>query len=322
MRPNSVNRVIKLVVFMGVVVLLIVFSRSNCDHISFEKHPSEIQKNNNAYDLKDLISQFENLNGLYGYLNQISEAREQEVLLKTLEFQLIRARAEDEQLVAFVKSLIHPPFPASELNLSDKTRTDFSQIGQSKYIDNLLGSRRDGFFVEAGGYNGEDHSNSLFFELNRNWEGILIEPNNTNFNKIISKKRRTYVLNACITDKVTVAKFMAFGDSSLSGLDSLMSDLHRKRGKTGQLTFVPCFSLVTILKAINVNKVDYFSLDVEGGESFVLKAIDFNKIDIKSLTIEHNNEKQHLDSIVKIMKDTKLYNETNRDGQDIYYLKL
>ena len=46
------------------------------------------------------------------------------------------------------------------------------------------------------------------------------------------------------------------------------------------MKFVPCFSLVTILKAINVNKVDYFSLDVEGGESFVLKAIDFNKIDI------------------------------------------
>jgi FkbM family methyltransferase len=312
----SARRVLSLVVLMGVVVFLIVFS--NYEKISFEKHP----RNNYAHDLKDLISQFDNLNGLYGYLNQILDAREQEVLLKTLQFQLNHTKAEDEQLVAFVRSLVHPPFPASERNLSDKARTDFSQIGQSKYIDGLLGSRRDGFFVEAGGYNGEDHSNSLFFELNRNWEGILIEPNNTNFNKIISKKRRTYALNACITDKVTVAKFIAFEYSALSGLDSLMSDHHRKRGKTGQVTFVPCFSLVTILKAINVNKVDYFSLDVEGGESFVLKAIDFSKVDIKSLTIEHNNEKEHLDSIVNIMKDTKLYKETDRNGQDIYYAKL
>ncbi len=159
MTQISARRVLSLVVLMGVVVFLIVFS--NYEKISFEKHP----RNNYAHDLKDLISQFDNLNGLYGYLNQILDAREQEVLLKTLEFQLSHARAEDKQLVAFVKSLIHPPFPASELNLSDKTRTDFSQIGQSKYIDNLLGSRRDGFFVEAGGYNGEDHSNSLFFEL-------------------------------------------------------------------------------------------------------------------------------------------------------------
>ena len=116
--------------------------------------------------------------------------------------------------------------------------------------------------------------------------------------------------------------FETASDSALSGLDSVMNDKHRKRGKTGQFTFVPCFSLVTILKAINVNKVDYFSLDVEGGESFVLKAIDFNKVDIKSLTIEHNNEKEHLDSIVNIMKDTNLYKETDRNGQDIYYAKL
>ncbi len=124
---------------------------------------------------------------------------------------------------------------------------------------------------------------------------------------------------------MTVAKFIAFEtarDSALSGLDSVMNDKHRKRGKSGHLTFVPCFSLVTILKAINVNKVDYFSLDVEGSESLVLQAIDFSKVDITSLTIEHNGEKEHLDSIVNIMNDTKLYKEAKRDGQDIYYVKL
>jgi hypothetical protein len=204
MRQSSVTRVISLVVLMGVVVFLNDFSRSDCDKKvdSFEKHPSEKQKNNELYDLKE-----ESLNGFLSWINTISEAREQEVLLKTLQFQLEHSKAEDEQLVAFVRSLIHLPFPASERNLSDKARTDFSQIGQSKYIDSLLGSRRDGFFVEAGGYNGEDHSNSLFFELNRNWEGILIEPNNTNFNKIVSKKRRTFALNACISDKVEDYEF-------------------------------------------------------------------------------------------------------------------
>jgi len=99
------------------VVVVICFLRS-----------STIQKN---YD----TCEFENLNGWTGNLNRISEAREQEVLLKTLKFQLRNAKTEDEQLVAFVKNLIHQPFPASERNLSDKTRTDFSQIGRSKYIE-------------------------------------------------------------------------------------------------------------------------------------------------------------------------------------------
>ena len=177
MTQISAKRVLSLVVLMGVVVFLNHFSRSNCDK------KSEMQKKSYVYDLKE-----ENLNEFLNWINKISEAREQGVLLKTLQFQLNHTKAEDEQLVAFVRSLVHPPFPASERNLSDKARTDFSQIGQSKHIDSLLGSRRDGFFVEAGGYNGEGHSNSLFFELNRNWEGILIEPNNTNFNKIVSEK--------------------------------------------------------------------------------------------------------------------------------------
>ena len=40
-------------------------------------------------------------------------------------------------------------------------------------------------------------------------------------------------------------------------------------------------------QALDVNKVDMFSLDVEGGEFDVLHTIDFNKIDIDTFVIEH-----------------------------------
>ena len=49
-----------------------------------------------------------------------------------------------------------------------------------------------------------------------------------------------------------------------------MSDNHANRidkesnFKKREYLYIPCFSLVTILKAIDVKKVDYFSLDVEG----------------------------------------------------------
>lgn len=83
------------------------------------------------------------------------------------------------------------------------------------------------------------------------------------------------------------------------------------------LLYIPCFSLNTILAAINVNKIDYFSLDVEGGEYDVLKSIDFKKTKIDSFSIEHNGFtddklkiKTHLENIgYKTMKE---------DGQDIY----
>ena len=45
-------------------------------------------------------------------------------------------------------------------------------------------------------------------------------------------------------------------------------------------TDVTCFPLFGVLRAMNVSKVDYFSLDVEGNEMDVLRTIPFDDLDI------------------------------------------
>ena len=49
------------------------------------------------------------------------------------------------------------------------------EIGQPTVVDKILKRKRNGFFIECGAFDGEDFSNSLFFELHRNWTGLLIE---------------------------------------------------------------------------------------------------------------------------------------------------
>lgn len=44
-------------------------------------------------------------------------------------------------------------------------------------MDQYLKEMTSGFFVEAGAWDGVYLSNSLFFEKERNWTGILVEPN-------------------------------------------------------------------------------------------------------------------------------------------------
>ena len=44
---------------------------------------------------------------------------------------------------------------------------------------------------------------------------------------------------------------------------------------------VQCFPLFTLLSALNITIVDYFSLDVEGNELDVLKTIPFDAVYIK-----------------------------------------
>lgn len=88
---------------------------------------------------------------------------EKSILLQTISFMIQETDELDPKLIEFVSSIIRKtPSKDKQLNLKNKERTDFSQIGQSKFIDQALKSRRNGFFIEAGGYNGEDHSVNNF----------------------------------------------------------------------------------------------------------------------------------------------------------------
>ena len=110
-----------------------------------------------------------------------------------------------------------------------------------------------------------------------------------------------------------------------------MDDNHKKRLKDeipiDRSVTVPCFSLNTILQALGVQKVDMFSLDVEGGEYDVLKTIDFNKLDIRTFVIEHNGKPSELSRFRDLFKGLKfknsqpMYSEIKADGQDVFFLK-
>ena len=56
------------------------------------------------------------------------------------------------------------------------------------------GRVKNGFFIEAGAYDGESYSNSLFFEMKFNWTGILVEANPDAFAEMKLKHRKSWLL--------------------------------------------------------------------------------------------------------------------------------
>lgn len=86
-----------------------------------------------------------------------------------------------------------------------------------------------------------------------------------------------------------------------------------------KILYVPCFSLNTILTTINdVSKMDYFSLDVEGGEYDVLKSIDYKKTIIDSLSIEYNSFSEVKQKIVLLLEKNN-FELIKTDKTDIYF---
>ena len=73
--------------------------------------------------------------------------------------------------------------------------------------------------------------------------------------------------------------------------------------------------------ALNVTKVDYFSLDVEGAELDVLKTIPFDKIDITALSVEYIHVPGGKKAVKDFMesKGYSVHEEINIDRPDIGY---
>ena len=86
----------------------------------------------------------------------------------------------------------------------------------------------------------------------------------------------------------------------LTSQNESITSKHRKRidrdkrtyGKTdrwahaGESVNIKCASLLSIMSALNIYNIDYFSLDVEGAEMFILESIDWNRLTIDLFTIE------------------------------------
>ena len=66
-------------------------------------------------------------------------------------------------------------------------------------LEQLFGNTTGGFFVEAGAYDGESISNSLWLEKEKGWTGLLVEPNNLVHDALRSKNRKAWFAPVCLS---------------------------------------------------------------------------------------------------------------------------
>ena len=103
------------------------------------------------------------------------------------------------------------------------------------------------------------------------------------------------------------------------GEGRLVDDTKASTENTAIDTF--CFPFLSLMMALNVTHVDYFSLDVEGLELTILKTIPFDVIDISVLTVEYVHGPDGGKGYVDFMKSKgyKLHSTIHASKPEIYY---
>ena len=195
-----------------------------------------------------------------------------------------------------------------------------SQSGQDKIIKNsFFRSKKNGFFVEIGAFDGIEGSNCLHFEKSMNWDGIAIEPSKIQFEKL-SKNRNCKVLNTAISPTEKDVEFMEVieGLTQMSGINddnySAKSIIENNKSTKFNKNKI---KTSTFGKSILIKEIDYLSIDIEGAELDVLKSINFQEYIIKVISVENNNpEKINFNSFLK----ENNFSFFDRVGQDeIFY---
>lgn len=170
-----------------------------------------------------------------------------------------------------------------------------SQLGQDVLVDRLLGARRNGVFVDVGAHDGLTLSNSVFFERERGWSGVCIEPSPAVFPRLVAA-RQAVCVNAAIGPTEGTADFhMIAGEGEmLSGLSAGYSPRHRRRLRrdantaVASTTPVPVRRLDSVLREHRIDRVDLLSIDVEGGEAGVLDSVTLSEFATQFVIVENN----------------------------------
>jgi FkbM family methyltransferase len=159
-----------------------------------------------------------------------------------------------------------------------------SQIGQDRWVDSVLNGKQAGYFVELGACDGLYLSNTLFFERQRGWKGLCIEPNDMYFEKLKNNR------NCSISNSLIFSESGKIVDFEMS--DAVSGIINENTGPfTGKKNIVQktTETLGALLEKFNFpTTIDYLSLDVEGQELEILQTFPFDKFKFRCITVEHN----------------------------------
>ena len=190
----------------------------------------------------------------------------------------------------------------------------------------------NGIFIECGANDGVRQSNTFYFEKKMGWKGLLVEPIYSLYEECKINRPNSIVENyALVSKNYNKSKICGnFTPNFHSGLMSKITDTgdyfdqhvvnERNNIDKNTIVEVNAITLTELLIKHNIQKIDFFSLDVEGYEIDVLNGLDFSIFRPKYILIETANREDYQYAVRKYMTEKK-YNFIERlSGNDDLFI--
>ena len=175
----------------------------------------------------------------------------------------------------------------------DKEMKLFPNYGTDLEIQKYFEPGYSGVCVDIGAGVGTERSNTYYFEK-KYWICLCIEPNPGLYNHMRMYRRLAMNLACSNYDKKEVPfQIYSANDGNQESISSLVVDQRLVDSHKGMINKVEEIKvevkkLDTVLSRINLEKIDFVSIDTEGTELEVLMGFDINKWKPGLLVIENN----------------------------------
>lgn len=169
-----------------------------------------------------------------------------------------------------------------------------SQCGQDYIVEQIFKQKKNGFFIEIGALDGISLSNTYLLEKQYDWQGLCIEPQKKQFQRL-QNNRNCDCDSACLDGKKGLVNFVTYTDDPLNAAFSGMvaddldngSDSPNYARFEYEITTLETSLFADVLSQYAVPAtIDYLSLDVEGAEYRILEKFPFHQYRFLFMNIE------------------------------------
>jgi FkbM family methyltransferase len=203
-------------------------------------------------------------------------------------------------------------------------RRVFERFGSPRYsrpalfeLDRKLETylpERDGFFVEAGAFDGYLQSNTYYLERMKGWRGLLVEPVPQFYEACRRERPASQVYNYALVAPdhegepvtITVANLMSLvpGAQGSPEADQAHAQFGTRGGREPNYEIqVPGRTLSAVIDEAGAPEIDLLVLDVEGYEPEALSGLDMDRHAPRFILVEIMEPARTRSSIEALMRD-------------------
>lgn len=169
----------------------------------------------------------------------------------------------------------------------EPVRHSFSQAQEDLLIEQTIGVKRAGFYIDIGAYDPHELSNTKHFYL-KGWTGINVEPNKLCHARFVTDRPRDLNLNVGVGLQPGNLTFYTIDPATLSTFSEANArESEKSGGRIVSREQIEVITLANIFQShVGDKEVDFMTVDAEGLDVSVLEGNDWNRWRPKAICIE------------------------------------